>query len=53
LTILREGKEKPVELTLVRGMTPFQPVRSRQDGGDIGYLRIRLINECVGGSVAG
>ena len=45
LTILREGKDKPVELTLVREMTPFTAVRSRQEGGDIGYLRIRLMNE--------
>ena len=45
LTILREGQDKPVELTLVREMTPFQAVRSREEGGDIGYLRLPLMNE--------
>jgi carboxyl-terminal processing protease len=45
LIILREGKDKPVELTLVREMGPFQAVRTRQDGGDIGYLGIRPMNE--------
>src|SRR5262245_15500021 len=38
LTLLREGQAKPVELTLVREMMPVKSVRSRQEGGDIGYL---------------
>jgi carboxyl-terminal processing protease len=45
LTVLREGQGKPVELTLVRHMTPFKTVRSRLEGGDIGYLRIPRMNE--------
>jgi len=45
LTLLRVGQDQPIELTLVREMTPSKVVRSRQEGGDIGYLRIPLINE--------
>src|SRR5215510_12448515 len=45
LTILRQGQDKPIELTLVREMTPFKSVSSRQEGGDIGYLRIPQMNE--------
>jgi len=45
LTIVRESEDKPLELTLVREMLRFHAVRSRQDGGDIGYIRIRLIHE--------
>jgi carboxyl-terminal processing protease len=45
LTILRQGQDQPVELTLVREMTPLRGMRSRQEGGDIGYLRIPLMNE--------
>jgi carboxyl-terminal processing protease len=44
LTLLHEGQDKPVERMLVREMT-FKTVRSRQVGGDIGYLRIPLMNE--------
>jgi carboxyl-terminal processing protease len=43
LTIVREGEDKPLELTLVREMMRLHSVRSRQDGGDIGYIRMRLI----------
>jgi C-terminal processing protease CtpA/Prc len=42
LTIVREGEDKPLELTLVREMMRLHSVRSRQDGGDIGYIRMRL-----------
>ena len=45
LTILRQGQDKPIELTLVREITPSKSVRSRQEGGDIGYLRIPQMNE--------
>ena len=45
LTIVREGEDKPLELTLVREMMRLHSVRSRQDGGDIGYIRILLFLE--------
>src|SRR5262245_44307246 len=45
LTILREGEDKPLELTLVRKMLRLNSVRVRRDGGDIGYIRMPLLNE--------
>jgi len=45
LTILREGEDKPLELTLVRKMLRLNSVRVHRDGDDIGYIRIPLINE--------
>jgi len=45
LTVLHEGQDRPLELTLVRDLTPFKAVRNRLEGGDIGYLRIALMNE--------
>jgi len=45
LTILREGDDKPLELTLVRKMLRLNSVRVHRDGEDIGYIRIPLINE--------
>jgi len=45
LTIVREGEDKPLELTLAREMMRLHAVRSRVDGGDIGYIRIRLLSD--------
>jgi carboxyl-terminal processing protease len=45
LTIVREGENKPLELTLVREMYRLPSVRGRQDGGDIGYIRIPLFHD--------
>ena len=45
LTIIRDGYDKPVELTAVRKTVSMRSVRTRQDGGDIGYIRIAVFNE--------
>jgi carboxyl-terminal processing protease len=40
LTVMRAGYDKPVELTAVRQTITMRSVRMRQDGEDIGYIRI-------------
>jgi carboxyl-terminal processing protease len=45
LTILREGDDKPLELTLARKMLRLNSMRMRRDGEDIGYIRIPMLNE--------
>src|SRR5262249_39687166 len=45
LTIMRAGYDKPVELTAVRQIIKSRSVRMRQDGEDIGYIRIATFNE--------
>jgi carboxyl-terminal processing protease len=40
LTIVRESYDKPVELTVVREIIRIPSVRMRQEGEDIGYIRI-------------
>jgi carboxyl-terminal processing protease len=40
LKISRKGVEKPVEVKIVREVISIRNVRSRIEGGDIGYLRI-------------
>ena len=45
LTIIRDGYDKPVELTAVRKTISMLSVRTRQDGEDIGYIRIAAFNE--------
>jgi len=40
LKISRKGVEKPVEVKIVREVISIRNVRSRVEGGDIGYLRI-------------
>jgi carboxyl-terminal processing protease len=42
LTVMRAGDEKPVELTALRRFIAVRPVRIRQEGDDIGYIRISL-----------
>ena len=44
LTILREGADKPLEITVVRDIIKVQAVRYRAEG-DIGYLRVISFNE--------
>ena len=45
LKIIRKGVEAPVEVSLQREIIRVRPVRSRTDGGDIGYIRITTFNE--------
>ncbi|GLH75937.1 peptidase S41 [Bradyrhizobium sp. SSBR45G] len=45
LTIIRKGKEAPLDLTLTREIIRVRPVRYHTEGGDIGYIRITSFNE--------
>jgi len=44
LKIIRNGQEKPIEVTIVREMIMVRSVRSRPEG-DVGYIRITQFNE--------
>jgi carboxyl-terminal processing protease len=45
LRIQRQGRKDPLEIKLTRDVIRIRPVRSRNEGGDIGYLRITQFNE--------
>ena len=45
LTIVREGAEKPIEVTIVRDIIRVKSVRWHPEGGDVGYIRITQFNE--------
>ena len=45
LTIARAGRDKPIELSMVRDNTTRLSVRARGEGGDVGYIRIIQFNE--------
>ncbi len=48
LTLARAGRDKPIEVSLVRDNTTRSSVRGRGEGGDIGYIRIIQFNELTG-----
>jgi carboxyl-terminal processing protease len=48
LTIARPGRDKPIELAIVRDNTTRRSVRGRSEGDDIGYIRIIQFNETTG-----
>jgi carboxyl-terminal processing protease len=45
LTIKREGVDKPLEVSMSREIIKIQVVKSRLEGGDIGYIRIASFSE--------
>ncbi len=45
LTIKREGASEPLQIKIVRDTIRIKSVRSREEGGDVGYLRITQFNE--------
>jgi carboxyl-terminal processing protease len=47
LTIARAGRDKPIELSVVRDNTTRGSVRGRGEGGDVGYIRIIQFNEAT------
>ena len=44
LTVVREGREEPFQVTLVRDIITLKSVRFRREG-DIGYIRVTTFNE--------
>ena len=45
LTIMRKGRDKPIEVTIVREVIHVKSVRSHSEGDDVGYIRITQFNE--------
>ncbi|MBB3457101.1 carboxyl-terminal processing protease [Rhizobium sp. BK313] len=45
LTLMRKGADKPIELTIIRDVIAVAAVKSREEGGDVGYLRIISFTE--------
>jgi carboxyl-terminal processing protease len=45
LTILRDGRERPIEVSVTREVVRVRAVRGRIEAGDIGYVRITTFNE--------
>ncbi|KMO37665.1 S41 family peptidase [Methylobacterium aquaticum] len=45
LKITRKESKDPIEVTLNRDLIRIKPVRSRTEGGDIGYIRLTQFNE--------
>lgn len=45
LTILREGADKPLEITIIRDKIKVRAVRHRIEDDEIGYIRITSFNE--------
>jgi carboxyl-terminal processing protease len=40
LTVMRPGRPTPLRVSITRDRIKTQPVRSRPEGGDVGYIRI-------------
>jgi len=45
LKIRRKGQPNPIEVTIVRDIIRVRSVRSREEGDDVGYIRITQFNE--------
>ena len=45
LTIMRKGQEKPIDVTIVRDVIRVKSVRWRDEGDDVGYIRISQFSE--------
>jgi carboxyl-terminal processing protease len=45
ITVLREGAEKPIEITIIRAIIKVRAVHHRVEGDDIGYIRVSSFSE--------
>src|SRR6202046_5730353 len=45
LTIIRKGKDDPIDVSIVREIIRVRPVSYHVDGGTIGYIRISSFND--------
>ncbi len=45
LTVMRPGRGKPLDVSMVRERIKSPAVRSRPEGGDVGYLRVAEFDE--------
>lgn len=44
LTIVRDGEDEPLNITIVRDIIKIKSVRSKVEGGTIGYIRVTTFN---------
>ena len=45
LSISRKGRNRPIEITIIREVINVKSVRSRAEGNDVGYIRITEFTE--------
>ena len=45
LTIMRKGRDKPIDVTIVRDVIRVKSVRAHSEGDDVGYIRISQFSE--------
>jgi carboxyl-terminal processing protease len=45
LTIIRKGKDAPLDVSIVREIIRVRPISYHVDGGNIGYIRVSSFNE--------
>jgi carboxyl-terminal processing protease len=45
LTILREGADKPIDITIIRDVIRVKAVKQRVEGDDVGYIKITSFTE--------
>jgi carboxyl-terminal processing protease len=45
LTIMRKGKDAPIEVSITRDIIRVRSVRSHVEGDDVGYIRLTQFNE--------
>ncbi len=45
LKIMRKGQDKPIEVSITRARIQVRSVRSRLEGGDVGFIRVTQFNE--------
>ncbi|HSO48079.1 MAG TPA: S41 family peptidase, partial [Rhizobiaceae bacterium] len=45
LTIIREGADKPLDITLIRDVIQVKAVKYRVEGDDVGYLKVTSFTE--------
>jgi carboxyl-terminal processing protease len=45
IRIIRQGQDKPIELTIVRQIITVHSVRARLEGNDVAFIRISAFNE--------
>jgi len=45
ITVLREGADKPIDITIIRAIIKVRAVHHRVEGDDIGYIRISSFSE--------
>ena len=51
ITLLREGENEPLEVTLTRDVIRFRSVESKILAGDVGYIRINQFRDTTGSDV--